>query len=116
MKTKKALSFYLDLYRQQYYFLKDWTREQVEKTLGIDTGVCGGITCHKEGIIYIWVSDIYSDEGVSELTHESIHAANFTLKNVGIKISVKNDEAQTYLSQWIFNHCYQSVKRKLKGG
>lgn len=47
----------------------------------------------------IWVS---STAGLGALVHESIHAANFTLECVGVGADFKNDEAQAYLAQLIF--------------
>lgn len=109
MSDKKALRFVADIYQQEFFFLKYWSREQFENTLGIDSSYCGAMTVFKDGKVYIWVEDV-TGEGVSHLVHECIHAANFTLGTRGIKISTKNDEAQTYLTQWIFYQCYNSLK------
>lgn len=109
MKDKLALKFTSDLYQQDFYFLKYWTRKQFELITGVDAANSGGMTVLKDGNIYIWVEDL-KGEGISHLTHECIHACNFTLGPRGVKISTKNDEAQAYLTQWIFNECYKSLK------
>lgn len=109
MSDKKALRFVADVYQQEFFFLKYWSRKQFETTLNIDSNNSGGMTVLKDGIVYIWIESI-TGEGVSHLVHECIHAANFTLGIRGIKVSTKNDEAQTYLTQWIFHQCYTSLK------
>lgn len=109
MIERKALKFVADVYQQEFFFLKYWSREQFESVLSVDSSNSGGMTVFKDGCIYIWIEDI-SGEGVSHLVHECIHAANFTLGVRGIKVSTKNDEAQTYLTQWIFHQCYMSLK------
>lgn len=112
-KPKKALVFFNDTYHQNFCFLKDWTREQVEKTIGIDTGGSGGITIFKDDMIFIWVDNL-DGEGVSHLVHECVHAGNFTLGHRGVKVSAKEDEAQAYLIQFIFHNCFKTIKRKVK--
>jgi hypothetical protein len=109
MKGKKALRFVADVYQQEFFFLKYWSREDFEIALGVDSINSGAMTVLKNGIIYIWVDSI-KGEGVSHLAHECCHAANFTLGTRGIKISTKNDEAHAYLTQWIFYQCYKSLR------
>ncbi len=38
------------------------------------------------------------------IAHESLHAANYILDRVGVKLSYKNDEAQNYLMTWIIKN------------
>lgn len=110
---KKAIFFTSDLYHQNYYFLKDWTREELEKALGLDSGGAGGLTVLKEDSIFIWVEQ-QKGEGVSHLVHECQHATNFTLGTRGVKIKHNNDEAQAYLIQWIFWNCYKHLIKARK--
>ena len=51
------------------------------------------------------------------ITHESVHAANFIFDDLGIKIDTDNDEAQAYLAGFVAN-CIdivqtEVVKRKI---
>ena len=109
MSDKKALRFVADVYQQEYLFLRYWSRDQFERLLGIDSSHSSAMTVLKDGSVYIWIDKV-TGEGLSHLVHECIHAANFTLGIRGIKVSTKNDEAQTYLTQWIFQQCYASLR------
>lgn len=113
MGNKKAVSFYSDIYRQRYYFLRGWSRELVEKTLSRQTGTAAGLTHSKDGAIYIWIEKI-DYESIGDLAHECVHACSFTFSNVGIEVSVDNDEVQAYLTGWIFDLCFRSLRRSLK--
>jgi hypothetical protein len=113
-KPPRALYFYSDLYRQDFYFLSGWSREQVEKQLGCELEGGAGATIRHDGDVFIWVEDVSNPEGISELCHESVHAANMTLGARGVSVSAEDDEAQAYLVQWIFHNCYKIAKRKLK--
>lgn len=59
----------------------------------------GGATWMKKGIVHMWLSN---KRHTGEVMHECIHAANFILHSRGVKISTKNDEALTYLVEWIY--------------
>lgn len=113
-KPPKALYFESDIYRQDYYFLVGWTREHVEKTLGVSIEGGAGAAIQKDGTIYIWLQDVSNPEGLSELAHECVHAANMTLGARGIVVNADDDEALAYLVQWIFQHCYKVAKRRMK--
>ena len=65
MIDKKALCFTSDIYNQNYYFLKYWTREQFERVVGIDSNNSGGMTVFKDGNIYIWIESIEESESLT---------------------------------------------------
>jgi hypothetical protein len=109
MKGRKAFRFIIEIYQQEVLFLKNWTREHFEELLEVDSSNCGAMTVLKDGAIYIWV-DKENGVDVGHLVHECVHAANFTLGIRGVKISTRNDETQAYLTQWIFQQCYNSLK------
>lgn len=113
MKTKKALYFYSELYKQEYYYLHKWTKQEVEAVFGPMQKFAGGVTMEINGQVIIWIEDI-NNGGISDLVHECIHAANFTLLSRGIKVNAKNDEAHAYLAQWIFEICFNKAKTVLK--
>jgi hypothetical protein len=113
-KPPKALYFESDIYRQDYYFLIGWNKEQVEKTLKVSVEGGAGATMLQDGTIYIWLHDISNPESLSELSHECVHAANMTLGARGIVVSADDDEALAYLVQWIFQNCYRVAKKRIK--
>ncbi len=45
------------------------------------------------------------------ITHESIHTSHFILKHVDIKENYENDEAETYLAEWITDEVYKFIKQ-----
>jgi hypothetical protein len=64
------------------------------------------------GRIYITREDFLGDAH-----HESIHAANYILENIGLPINFENDEATTYLSTYIFKELLvieQEFTKKVK--
>ena len=58
MSEKKALRFMVDVYQQEYFFLKYWSREQFESVLGIDSSNSSAMTVLKDGAVYICVEKI----------------------------------------------------------
>lgn len=127
MKHRKPIWFYESVYGVNFYFLPGYTSEEL--TMAIKNNLdehfedklkCAGLTVSitsKKGIfgIFIWLEkNEISKYMLSKLHHECIHASNNVLDRVGVLASFKNDEAQTYLSEWIFNKCLSNMKGKLK--
>ena len=42
-------------------------------------------------------------EDMSIMVHEAVHIVNFIFEECGVKLDTINDEAQAYLTAWIFN-------------
>lgn len=115
---EEGLKFYNDLYHKYIYFLPCITEEAYERAVRkIDPkyvsniGLAGGYSSHVNGHVFIWIKDNKLDN-LGALSHESIHAANFILDDCGIKQDTENDEALTYLSQWIFEKCLKLMSVK----
>lgn len=51
-------------------------------------------------LVLIWL-DVDCD--VSVLAHEALHAACYVLKNKGIKMGDKSEEAYTYYMEWVMD-------------
>jgi hypothetical protein len=114
MKTKKAYSFYNDVYFQNFFFIPNWTRDDVIRVFDFPVHRhAQGMAFQTEEGIVIWIRD-FTFENLDYLHHECIHATNIMFEEKGVKISTKNDEAQTYMSQWIFSRCRQRLKIKKK--
>lgn len=112
--SKKAYQFYNDVYFQAFYFLPNWTREDMIKVFHQDVDSdAQGMTFNRPEGIFIWIRE-FNNENLGYLTHESVHGANFLFALKGQKISVKNDEAQAYLVQWIFDNCRKYLRKKRK--
>jgi hypothetical protein len=110
-RPRKALCFQSDLYHQDFLYLHKWPLKAVEEIMGPLGENCGGAADMKDGIIYIWVNPAFKSGIAGRLSHEAVHAANFVLGSRGVVVSAKDDEAQAYLVQWIFDHCYKLVKK-----
>ena len=62
------------------------------------------------GMVYIFIS---SDSFTPQvLAHESIHAANWILRDAGVRISTKNDEPLTYLTEYIMDELVPYADKK----
>ena len=111
---KKAYQFYNDVYFQPFFFLPNWTREEIINVFKYDPeeGAQGMAFTTSDGI-FIWIKD-FTNENMGYLCHEAVHAANILFQQRGQKISTKNDEAQAYMVQWIFDNCRKSIKRRRK--
>lgn len=48
----------------------------------------------------------------SIIVHECVHAVNELFDHVGIKLDIKNDEAQAYLTEWMFEQCNKFLNKK----
>jgi len=87
----------------------NWKRDKFEKwyhrKYGVKPGDMSGGTAwtfppehpHPETVI-IWTESNYP----TNLVHECVHAANYTLESRGVKSDFNNDEPQAYLVEWIF--------------
>lgn len=112
---KRLKRFYNDLYFQIYTFDVS-TEEQYEKTFKkLEPGFTlnlssadGNTTLGDDGTIHMWLRH-KGVQGLSALCHECIHAATYTLRTRDIRISVDDDEALTYLAQWVFKRCLSQM-------
>lgn len=101
----KAKKYYCDVFTQEFVFCIGWKSQDYENFMHKTYGTRGyskqriGVTVHLvadngASIIVVWTKN---KRDYNTLTHEAVHAANFTLQRVGVKASFKNDEAQAYL-------------------
>lgn len=110
----EPLKFYLPLYRMNYFYFFGVSLEDVKKYckdvlkyeyVGDDIRAkCDHITNGDQNICLIYLKNPVDFIGFS---HEAIHAANFTLEDVGIEISTSNDEALTYLHDLILEEGFK---------
>ena len=108
---KKAYQFYNDTYFQTFFFLPNWTREDLIKTFRIDTYEADqGMAFSHNGAIFIWLKE-FSEKNLGFLVHEVTHATNILFKERGIKATQGNDEHQAYMNQFVFDNCYKFLKR-----
>lgn len=48
----------------------------------------------------------------SVIAHESVHLTNKIFNNVGQELDSYNDEAQAYLTGWLFDKIYKFINKK----
>ena len=103
--------FYNDTFRMFYHFtdskeeydkMMEWIGSPTPKNIH---GRC--VLAENGGDIRIIIG-IFNDD-LATLTHESIHAALFTLEAVGQKLGYE-DELLPYLSEYIFRECQKKIK------
>jgi hypothetical protein len=110
MKAPKIYQVYNDLYLVNVLLAVGWDRGEVMQHFEQDIGRGQGAAIEIDAGVAIWIGSLDENwEGI--LCHESIHAANIILMQKGVKISTKNDEALTYLAQWIFERCLPICKK-----
>ena len=108
---RKPKHYHNRTYRTDYLYFVGWTEKQFKNyceknfKMTLDVSTDAGITIEfklnsGELFILIWTLNA-KDYG--SLSHECLHAANFTLARVGVKPSFINDEGQAYLAQDIFD-------------
>lgn len=115
---RKPFWFYCETYLENIYFLPAFNQDQInsffkkkdiDKPFKVKSNM-GMTVTRKQGII-IWVKDNKrTNQNLSDLHHECIHAASYILHDRGVKASFSNDEAQAYLSQFIFSKCVKHLK------
>lgn len=47
---------------------------------------------------------------IKDIVHEVVHIKNYIFKNINQKLDVDNDEAEAYLTTWLFNYIYEFLK------
>jgi hypothetical protein len=110
-KKKKAYPFYQDLYHQEFLFLPEWSESEIYELFGESMKNADGAAFIHNGIVCIWLRK-FDFKSFSALAHESVHGANMLFSLRGQESDVRNDEAQAYLVQWIFEKCIKHFKLK----
>lgn len=104
----KPRYYYCNTYRQCFYFLIGAKPQAVVKFIkdkfdidydGVfDAAKCIEVTSPKGNALVIWTWRKLKDPRLGpDLSHECLHAANYTLESRGVIASFKNDEPQAYL-------------------
>lgn len=47
----------------------------------------------------------------STVCHECVHLTNYVFKYYGVKLDLKNDESQAYLTGWFFDNIESTMKK-----
>jgi hypothetical protein len=112
MRKQKAYQFYNDVYFQTFFFMPNWSREEIINTFHIDPHTdAQGMVFEHDGAVFIWLRE-FSLKNLGYLVHEATHATNCMFQMKGQKISTKNDEPQAYMNQWVFDNCMKQLKVK----
>ena len=69
-----------------------------------------------KGISNFWIvfKDTKQSLSLNTLGHEVVHMVNGIFKSRGIKLYLDNDEPQAYLTGWVTQTVYQTIKRYIK--
>jgi hypothetical protein len=105
MKPKSA---YNPIYKVNYYFCIGWKPEAFTKYIakhfdyktncGLSDGKTIFATSDQGAILLIWTR---RKNDYAVLSHECVHAANYTFEHIGHKLSTSNDEPQAYLVEYL---------------
>ena len=110
--------FYCELYMVNIYFYNNVSPEDTSMSLKrflkfnypserFEGSI--GIAIDFYGDYVIWIKG-NAKRDLSCLAHECLHIANMILSNKGIKVSLKNDEAQAYLLGYLMKKCCEVLK------
>jgi hypothetical protein len=47
---------------------------------------------------------------LSVIVHECVHIVNMLFDDVGVKLDVRNDESQAYVTGWVAEQCFKYLK------
>ncbi len=107
MRSKKPKHHYCEMYKVNiYYFLgwlpKDFYTYAIKHfEIDLDMKRKGGFTLKgPSGDYAIWTCK--SDKDKCYLVHECVHTAAWILKDAGVRACFENDEAQAYLTEYIY--------------
>lgn len=107
--------FFNKTFRQDYWIFMGWDKASylkyckevwdVDDDKSISYGECFKLDDHDQAII-IWVQDATRGDLIS---HECLHATNYTLDAIGAIASFKNDEVQAYMIQELYRECCGAI-------
>jgi hypothetical protein len=115
---KKVKRFRCPIYGTSYVVLLKWALEKakqyVESRYEIkfnpgagSAGYTIAFSGHEGFEVILWTAP---DSGFPELSHEMIHAANFTLQHVGVHATLEQDEAQAYYVEYLMRQTLKGAK------
>lgn len=87
--------------------VKYLSEEEFEREFPIELDGCEAISLARRnkrtGVTdyLVAINGNYNTKG-SVIAHESVHLCNFIFKDRGLVLDVENDEAQAYLTGWLF--------------
>lgn len=107
----KPIRIWCELYKETFVFYPGLPEELFEKKTGVGVAGSDGMTTQQKDSIHLWVRDT-GIAGIPDLAHECIHSANYCFERRGVEHTVKNDEAQAYLVEWLMRKCMKHMRVK----
>ena len=103
---------------------KGWLTVAIDETLekaaepfdlGIDTSIYSALACNKTvGGVKEYAILLSKDSSVAAIAHESKHIVNMVFQHIGQDLDVKNDEAECYFLEWVFDQAYKAFLKYKK--
>lgn len=108
MKTKKVK---VPIYNTRLTIVISENLEGVSERFKLNTDLSeySAITIdEKDGSIVVAFSDV---NRIKDIAHEVVHIKNYIFRNIHQKLDADNDEAEAYLTTWLFNYIYEFFKQ-----
>jgi hypothetical protein len=106
---KKTIQIPIYNVKLTVFFDKDLS--YIEKTYRtVSLSNYGAITMKSPFNFYHYiVAFTHVEEGI--IAHEVVHLVNYIFKDKGLKLDVDNDEAQAYLTGWLYDKIKQIINK-----
>lgn len=122
LKYRKPYHFYSDIYFSNFHFCPGFSPQDLIKTLDCHfkvkfdfggkepLGACIFVDSPSHGpILVIWLLE-NNRASLTALVHECVHASHSVLDSIQVVPDFRNDEAEAYLTGWIFDNCVKHIK------
>lgn len=90
-------------------------RREVPKLDYVDD-IDGDVACcmhSKKRSCEVWIL-LAPDASAGLVAHECVHAANFLLGDLGVRVTQRNDESHAYMVQWLVDEIVKLLPRARK--
>ena len=113
----KIIKFNIPIYggEVKLIFTNDFVKasRKLGYQVDLENNNCRGMAYRFASNDYVMMIKKHRRDDISVLAHECLHITNYILKDKGVGVSTKNDEAQTYLLGYIMGSI-QRLKDKHK--
>jgi len=108
----KNYKFKIPIYYDTLCVIKTNNLKKVAKKFGMHFKPCAAFVFKiqkKSGRTIYYAAFDYTNPHV--IAHETVHLVNLIFKDRGVYLDLENDEPQAYLTGWVFNKIFTSLKK-----
>lgn len=101
----------IPIYRGKLTIILDKNLSYIEKkfkTLSLKNYGAVALRHNKEPRHYVVAFECIDN---SLIAHEVVHIVNYVFQDTGVELDIRNDEAQAYLTGWLFSEIEKIIKK-----